>query len=96
MRSTPLAAPTGGSRRHPLIQSVSATEDRSWACWSPQQQCVHLERERDALEINLRAFALNRVVEYVPLAIFDSQDEARKFLSQIQAIRDRRNEEGRR
>lgn len=83
--STLFAPLSGGSRRHLQIQSTQATAGRWWACWSPQQQCVHLERERESLEINLQAFVLNRVVEYVPLAIFDDEEAARAFLSHIQA-----------
>lgn len=94
--STALAASSHARRRHPQVQSAQATAHRWWACWSPQQQCVHLERERDALEINLRAFALNRVVEYVPLAIFDCEEASRVFLTEIQAIRDRRQRGNRR
>ncbi|MBI1177846.1 hypothetical protein GC207_10465 [bacterium] len=82
------------SRRHSQIRSANATGERWWASWSPLQHCVHLEREHEALETNLRAFALNRVVEYVPLAIFDSEEEARAFLSAVQEIRDRRSREG--
>lgn len=88
------AASDGDRRSHPQIRSKSRTADRWWACWSPQQRCFHLETEREALEINGRAFALNHIVEYVPIAIFDDEQQARDLLTQLQAIRNIRNNGG--
>lgn len=53
--------------------------ERVWLCWSPSQCATHIESEEDGLRINLRAFVENRPVNYIPIAVFASRDEAHVF-----------------
>jgi hypothetical protein len=53
---------------------------RVWLCWSFSQCAPHIESEADGLRSNIRAFLENRAVDYVPIAVFDSDEEAHNFL----------------
>ena len=64
--------------------------ERVWLCWSPTQQAVDVRDEAESCEMNLRAFVLNQPVGFIPLAVFDNRDEARKFASQVQEMRNQR------
>ena len=76
--------------------NASAREQRErwWACYSFRQHAVHLETEAEGLATNLRAFQLNRPVDFVPLAVFDSHEAARAFLREVQGIRNQREQPG--
>jgi hypothetical protein len=63
---------------------------RVWLCWSPSQQSVHIETEAEGCKTNLRAFVLNRPIDYVPLAVFPNREAASEFARQIQDIRNER------
>ena len=71
-----------------------STHSRWWASYSFEQRAVHLEEEHEALAKNLRSFQLNRAVSFVPLAVFDTEKEARSFLSAVQSIRNGREDNG--
>lgn len=66
--------------------------ERVWLCWSPTEQAVHIESEAEGCKTNLRAFVLNRPIDFVPLAVFPNQEAAREFARQIQDIRNKRQE----
>jgi hypothetical protein len=68
--------------------------ERWWACYSFRQHAVHLETEAEGLATNLRAFQLNRPVDFVPLSVFDTHEAARAFLRTMQEIRNQRGEPG--
>lgn len=55
--------------------------------WSPRQRCVHLETEEEMCGINMGAMLRGVQVDYVVLAIFRSEPDARAFLNVIQKIR---------
>lgn len=63
---------------------------RAFLCWSASQQAVDVRDEAENYAANLRAFVLNRPTDFVPLAVFNSHDEARKFASQVQEMRNQR------
>ncbi len=44
--------------------------------WSHNQRCFHIETVTDALQMNLRAFHEQRPLDYIPLGIYDSKEEA--------------------
>ena len=68
--------------------------ERWWACYSFRQHAVHLEAEADGLATNLRAFQLNRPVDFVPLAIFEDREAAQSFLRSVQSMRNQREQPG--
>ena len=59
---------------------------RIWICYSFEQDCVHIEEEDIGLEINLRAFAQNRPVSYIPLAVFSSIAAASECAERLREI----------
>ena len=73
---------------------TSVAAPRWWACYSFRQQAVHVESEAESLATNLRAFKNDRAVDFVPLAAFSTEVEAREFLRGIQAMRDQRQKTG--
>lgn len=68
--------------------------ERWWACYSFGQHVVHVESEAEGLATNLRGFQLNHPVDYVPLAVFGSESEAREFLRGVQSLRNQREPSG--
>ena len=50
--------------------------NRFWLCWSPQQNCFHIESEAEGLRTNQDAFAEDSKVDYVPIGIFHSREAA--------------------
>lgn len=58
---------------------------RVWLCWSFSQCAPHIEEEGEGLRINLRAFILNRPVDYVPIGVFDSVEAAGEFADKLRA-----------
>ena len=68
--------------------------ERWWVCYSFRQHAVHLEKEAEGLATNLRAFQLNRPVDYVPLAVFDDREAARVFVRAVQGIRNQHEQPG--
>jgi hypothetical protein len=64
--------------------------ERVWLCWSFRQACPHIEREAEGLRVNLEAFALNRPVDYVPIAIFNSREEASAFVAKLSDVMQQR------
>jgi len=66
---------------------------RVWLCWSGSQQAVHIEFEAEGCKTNMRAFVLNRPIDYVPLAVFPNRAAASEFARQIQEVRDKRQRE---
>ena len=73
---------------------TSQPRGRWWACYSFRQHAVHVESEAEGLETNLRAFRLNRPVDFVPLAVFDDREAASEFLRSVQALRNQRQQAG--
>ncbi len=59
--------------------------ERFWLCWSFDQACPHIESEVEGLRSNLQAFVLNRPVSYIPIAVFQSDAEARAFAEELRA-----------
>jgi hypothetical protein len=59
--------------------------ERVWLCWSFDQACPHIESETEGLRTNLRAFVANRPVSYIPIAVFQSDEEARAFAEELRA-----------
>ncbi len=55
---------------------MNTPQEKVWLCWSPRQNCLHVETEADGLRVNLEAFKRNTRVDYVPIAAFGNQDEA--------------------
>ena len=70
--------------------------ERVWLCWSASQQAVHIEYESEGCRTNLRAFVLNRPIDYVPLAVFPNREAASQFARKLQEVRDKRQREGER
>ena len=68
--------------------------ERWWACYSFRQHAVHLETEADGLANNLRAFQLNRPVDFVPLAVFEDREAAQSFLRSVQSLRSQGGQPG--
>ena len=63
---------------------------RVWLCWSFSQCAPHIEDEDEGLRTNLRAFAENRPVDYVPIAVFASRAAAQAFVEAKRAAFERR------
>lgn len=76
--------------------SAANTESRPrwWVCYSPGQQAVHVRTETALLVNSLAVFALNRPVDFVPLAVFDSEGAAREYFREIQLLCDQRRQKG--
>jgi len=55
---------------------VSPRGGNYWLCWSPRQNCFHIESEAVGLRTNQQAFAENSKVDYVPIGIFISREAA--------------------
>ena len=66
--------------------------ERHWLCWSFQQAMPHIESEAEGVRKNLRAFQANRPVDFVPIAVFHSHDEAMAFASTLHDAMARRQE----
>lgn len=49
---------------------------RYWLCWSSRQGCFHIESESEGLRINRAAFNRNTRIDYIPIAVFDSESAA--------------------
>ena len=54
--------------------------ERWFCCWSPEQQAIYLERERRVFLENQSAYLLNKPTLQAPLASFDSQEEAERYV----------------
>ena len=65
-------------------------KEKVWLCWSPRQNCFHIETEADSLRVNLEAFKRGTRVDYVPIAAFASQDEAIAAADGLQATLEKR------
>ncbi|MGO9585164.1 MAG: hypothetical protein ACLP2Y_02995 [Limisphaerales bacterium] len=55
---------------------MSATRQRIWLCWSPGQNCFHIESEDEGVRTNYQAFKRNAGVDYVPIGVFTSHEHA--------------------
>jgi hypothetical protein len=66
--------------------------ERYWLCWSFRQARPHIEREAEGLRVNLEAFTQNRAVDYVPIAIFNSREEASAFVAKLSEVMQQRFE----
>ena len=56
---------------------------RYWVLVSRNQQATHVEPVAEGLASNRQAFVLGRLQDYVPLAEFSDEEEARAFQHQI-------------
>lgn len=54
------------------------TDNRVWLCWSPQQNCLHIEPETEGLRTNQEALVRNTKVDYIPIGIFGNDQAARE------------------
>lgn len=54
--------------------------------WSAKQACPHIERESVGLRTNMLAFQENRALDYVPIGIFDSMEEANAMADQLRDV----------
>ena len=59
---------------------------RVWLCWSFSQCAPHIESEADGLRTNLQAFLENRSVDFVPIGIFDNDEQAQEFFEAKRAF----------
>ncbi len=65
-------------------------QEKVWLCWSPRQNCFHIETEADGLRVNLDAFRRGTRVDYVPIAAFANQDEASVAADGLQGTLEKR------
>ena len=59
------------------------SSQRFWVLVSRNQQATHCEPVAEGLANNREAFALGRLQDYVPLAEFSSEEDARAFQERI-------------
>lgn len=71
---------------------MSATRQRVWLCWSPRQNCFHIESEDDGVRTNYRAFKCNRGLDYIPIAVFFSREQANQAARELWPVLPRRQE----
>jgi len=55
--------------------------------WSEQQQCFHYEKVERMLESNIRSFKRCQPNQYVPLAFFESDKDARQAIKKLKEFR---------
>jgi len=58
--------------------------------WSASQAIARYESLADAVQINQRAFRENGRVDFVPIAVFDTMEEANAYFEQHRAEFERR------
>ncbi|TXH17576.1 MAG: hypothetical protein E6R03_03630 [Hyphomicrobiaceae bacterium] len=75
-----------------MSANESRPKGRWWLCWSFRQACPHIETEAEGLRTNLEAFADNRAVDYVPIGVFQSLEEAGATADRLRAVMQERNE----
>jgi hypothetical protein len=71
---------------------MNGSDHRIWLCWSPRQNCFHIESEEDGVRTNLRAFKRNAGVDYVPIAVFASRQQANKAARELWSLLTEREE----
>jgi hypothetical protein len=64
--------------------------DRFWLCWSPHQNAYHIDDEASCLAFNQGAHARRAKPHFLPLAIFDSRQEASAVVGRLIEERNRR------
>jgi len=69
---------------------MSATRQRIWLCWSPRQNCFHIESEDDGVRTNYQAFKRNAGVDYVPIGVFTSHEQASNAARELWPVLTRR------
>lgn len=65
--------------------------EKHWLCWSPLQNALHIESQADGLRINLEAFTENRRLDYIPIGVFETEDEACAQADRLQKIMEQRD-----
>jgi hypothetical protein len=54
--------------------------------WSPSQQCFHLQTLAEMLRDNLSVFKGELMTDYLCIGIFESYEQASKYISQLQNL----------
>ena len=67
--------------------------EKHWLCWSPRQNAFHIETESDGVRINRTAFVENRSLDYFPIGVFETEDEACAQADCLQKILEERDAE---
>jgi hypothetical protein len=55
---------------------MNTPQAKVWLCWSPRQNCFHVETEPEGVAKNRNAFLRDVEVDFVPIGIFASEHEA--------------------
>lgn len=55
---------------------MNTPQVKVWLCWSPRQNCFHVEPEHEGLAKNRNAFVRDAKVDFIPIGIFASEHEA--------------------
>lgn len=67
--------------------------EKHWLCWSPRQNALRIESQADGLRINREAFTHNRRLDYIPIGVFATEDEACAQADCLQKILEERDAE---
>lgn len=80
----------GGGRRLAELVAHGGDANRLWVVeYSGTQKAFHIETLAEALRSNSRQFAEGGMVDYVPLAIVSSHDEASTLCDRLEALHGR-------
>jgi len=60
------------------------TEDSFVVEWSPHQKEINMVRVKDMLEANLLQYKMNTGVAFIPLAFFQTREEAHEFCDRLE------------
>jgi hypothetical protein len=65
--------------------------EKYWLCWSPRQNALHIETEHEGARANRIAFNDETPVDYVPIGVFTTEDQARAEADRIRPILHKRD-----
>lgn len=62
---------------------MDAMKDYTVVLWSPSQKAFHSETVAEMLRCNLRVYHNQSMTDYLPIGLFNTQEEATNFIRSL-------------